>query len=116
VWARGGFTGNSYPPFATSSSGDIVAIVFGDPLASPPVAGRNNKILWVVRGGSTTDMAVTAHLEGSDLTATMSIPAGPSIVDMPAAGCWRLDLDVKGRGLHDSISLRWVKPGSGAPS
>lgn len=107
VWARSGFTGNGYPPHATSRSGEVVAIVFGDPLSAPPSAGHNNKILWVARDGA-AEMAVTAHLEGTDRVVTKEIPVGPSIVDMPAAGCWRMDLRIGAR--HDQIALRWTKP------
>jgi hypothetical protein len=31
---------------------------------------------------------------------------GPSIVDMPAPGCWHLDLRIGER--HESIDLRWT--------
>ena len=34
---------------------------------------------------------------------------GPSIVDMPQAGCWHLDLSWGGR--TDSIDLEWVAGG-----
>lgn len=108
VWARSGFTGTVYPPHATSRSGDVVAIVWGQ-LAAPPAADHNNKILWVARGdGGSFEMTVTAHLEGTDRVVTQSIPVGPSIVDMPAAGCWRMDLQIGNR--HDEIALRWTKP------
>ena len=105
VWARAGFTGNGYPPFATSDSGDVVAIVFGNPLTASP-ATDHNKILWVVRGGATGEMTMTARLEGSSgRVVTRKVPAGPSTVDMPAAGCWHLDLQIGDR--HDSIDLYW---------
>jgi hypothetical protein len=108
VWARSGFTGNSYPPFATSSSGNLVAIVFGDPLSAPPATDHNNKILWVDRGGTPGDLDVTAQLEGTDRVLTRRIPIGPSIVDMPAAGCWVMDLTIG--NTHDQIALRWTRP------
>lgn len=107
VWAREGFTKNSYPPFATSSSGGVVAIVFGDPLSAPPATDHTNKILWVVQG-ATGDIMLTGRLEGSDRVVTRVIPAGPSIVDMPAVGCWHLDLRIGDR--QDSIRLRWNRP------
>ncbi len=112
VWARAGFTGDSYPPFATSSSGDVVALVFGDPLSAPPVAGRNNKILWVDRDGA-HEMAVTARVEGRNEVTRLRLDVGPSIVDLPAAGCWHLDLRIGDR--NDSIDLRWsdARAGSG---
>lgn len=108
VWARGGFSGNGYPPFARSRSGDVVAFVFGNPLSAPPAADHNNKILWVVRGGTGGDIAVTARLEGSRRTTMLHVPAGPSYVNMPAAGCWQLDLRIGNR--KDTINLRWTRP------
>jgi hypothetical protein len=107
-WARAGFTGQSYPPFVYSDSGDLVAIVFGDPLTAPPAADHNNKILWVTRGRASGDLVITGHLEGTDRTTTIDTGAspGPSIVDMPAAGCWQLNLRY---GEHtDSVNLRWA--------
>jgi hypothetical protein len=104
VWARGGFTGNSYPPFATSESGDLVALVFGDPLSAPPAPTHDNKILWVDRSGARA-MDVTARVEGSDEVTHLQIDIGPSIVDLPAPGCWHLDLRIGDR--HDSMDLRW---------
>lgn len=105
VWARAGFTMGGYPPFATSRSGDVVAIVFGDPLSAPPAADHTNKILWVVRDSATGEMMMTARLEGSDRVVSRRVPAGPSIVDMPAGGCWHLDLRIGDR--HHAINLRW---------
>jgi hypothetical protein len=108
VWARSGFTGDSYPPFATSASGNLVAIVFGDPLSAPPADDHNNKILWVQRNPNAYQMTVTAHLEGTDRLVHEQIPVGPSIVDMPGAGCWVMDLRIGDH--HDQIALRWAAP------
>lgn len=108
AWARSGFSGDDHPPFATSSSGDVVAIVFASPLSAPPQPGRNNKILWVHHHGQADGARVTARLEGTDKVTHLSLPYGPSIVDMPAAGCWHLEW---GSGAeHDSLNLRWSKP------
>lgn len=104
-WARGGFTGSSYPPYATSSSGDVVALIFGQPLTAPPSTDHNNKILWVVRDGATL-AGSKAQLEGTGKPTKLSFAAGPSIVNMPAAGCWHLELLVGNR--RDSINLRWA--------
>lgn len=110
-WASAGFTGTTYPPFAYSASRDMVAIVFGDPLTAPPAADHNNKILWVSRSGTGENLVITGHLEGTSRTVTIDTGAspGPSIVDMPASGCWQLDLRW---GEHsDSINLRWSPGG-----
>lgn len=108
VWARAGFSGGGYPPFARSRSGNVIALVFGNPLSAPPAADHNNKILWVVRGGSAGGIAVTARLEDSSRVTTLHVPAGPSVVNMPTAGCWQLELRIGSR--QDSIDLRWSHP------
>lgn len=109
VWARAGFSGNGYPPFAYSTGGHLVAIVFGDPLVAPPATSHNNKILWVTKQPSLNgNLVITGHLEGTDRSVTIDTGAapGPSIVDMPTAGCWQLDLSWGGN--TDSINLRWA--------
>lgn len=106
AWARGGFHGG-YVPFARSRSGDVVAFVFGK-LSAPPAADHHNKVLWVVHGRSAAEIDVTAHLVGSQRVTTLQVPAGPSFVNMPEAGCWRLDLRIGNR--RDTINLRWTTP------
>lgn len=85
----------------------MIAYVFADPLVAPPVPGRGNKILWVTKDASVPQFTITGQLEGSapTTTVTLVVPAGPSIVDMPAPGCWHLDL--KWGSTTDSINLRW---------
>jgi len=77
----------------------IVAILFGDPLSAPPALDRNNKILWVAkRIDGATDLRITAQrMDGSvalgqAVERTVAGGPGPSIVDLPVAGCWRLAL------------------------
>lgn len=116
-WARTGFS-SADPgiPFARSRDGGMLAIVFGDPLSSPPDPDRSNKILWVL--GPAAAAAPTpfgpetfwaeARLEGSDLRVRRDIGTapGPSIVDLPAAGCWHLELHYG--SYSDEISLRYT--------
>lgn len=106
TWARGGFHGG-YVPFARSRSGNVVAFVFGT-LSAPPAADHSNKVLWVVRGESAAKIDITAHQEDSGRVTTLQVPAGPSYVNMPAPGCWQLDLRIGDR--HDTIELRWTRP------
>ena len=50
-WAREGFTQpDPVEPHVVGRAGEIVAILFGDPLSSPPSADHNNKILWGGQG------------------------------------------------------------------
>jgi hypothetical protein len=124
IWARAGFSGDgSGVPWTLSAGGTVAAIVFGNPLNAPPSEDHNNKILWVVNGdvpvvvpstgsagGGSQNLIIKGHLEGTDVTTTIDTGAapGPSIVDMPAAGCWHLDLSWGGRS--DSIDLKWSTP------
>ncbi len=111
-WARSGFTGTYYPPHVMGSHGHIVAILFGYPLYSPPPAGKNNKILWVERVPDFT--AVNLEIEAQLVGAVEPIHhqvldgPGPSIVDLPRAGCWQLTLRW---GSHtDSLVLSYLTP------
>lgn len=107
AWATAGFTGNSYPPYAQSRSGAVIAFIFGN-LFAPPDSVRHNKILWVERDHADQTIMITATLAGSQQVVTRQVPAGPSYVNMPTAGCWHLDLRIGTR--HDSMDLVWTHP------
>jgi hypothetical protein len=100
VWARAGFS----PPdqraiYVQGARGDIVGVLFGWPLTSPPPRGRQNKILWVARVSDGAEpLRITARLENSGLAVTRQVEggAGPSTIDLPAAGCWRFELTWSG--------------------
>ena len=96
-WARDGFTPPDAPmPQVLGARGDIIAILWApkNPLWAPPLSNRNNKILWVSRVTAKTGapMQIIATLAGSQRTATVALPTGPgpSIVNMPAPGCWTM--------------------------
>jgi hypothetical protein len=96
-WARTGFSGDgSGNPHVFGKSGDILAVIFGAPLKAPPATDHNNKILWVSRPPATEagDLKISAKLDGTGETAERTVTGGPgpSIVDLPKAGCWRLTL------------------------
>src|SRR2546429_5000640 len=98
AWARGGFS-ESKPrmPLVLGRSGKIAALVFGYPLLSPPSAKRSNKILWVARKPRQpyTDLRISAQrmaetgYVGKPVARVVKGGPGPSIVDLPAPGCWR---------------------------
>ena len=95
-WANVGFDPPTQPmPYVLGDRGDIVAILWSDhdPLSAPPRADRNNKILWVSRTFG-APLQIQAKLTGSGQTATRSVAGGPgpSIIDLPAPGCWSFDL------------------------
>ncbi|WP_431878337.1 hypothetical protein [Micromonospora marina] len=118
-WADAGFTGDTRIRHVFGTGGDIVAILFAYPLKHARGDGTNNKILWVSRpepGRSEparrTPLVITATLAGTGTTVVREVEGGPgpSIVDLPAAGCWRLRLDWSGR--TDTMDLVY-RPASG---
>jgi len=94
-WARSGFSEpEPTMPYVLGDGGHIAAILFG-PLTSPPEPGRNNKILWVAREpASPGPLLITARRSPDDPPVVREVPGGPgpSGVDLPAPGCWTLDL------------------------
>lgn len=114
---RGGFSGSKpRVPYAVGSKGAIGAVIFGWPLKSPPQQGRNNKILWVPRHYSKTVAALWIRLQlmngnqaiGAPVRRIISTGPGPSIVDVPSAGCWRLTFNWSGR--RDTMDLDYTSP------
>jgi hypothetical protein len=111
VWARGGFSEPKPKlPHVVGRSKRIVAIIFGYPLVSPPSPRRANKILWVARApAQPSDLRISARLmrgtHASRLVVERRVRGGPgpSIVNLPAAGCWRLTLRWSGRS--DTLDL-----------
>ena len=113
-WARAGFSDpEPVAPLVRSRSGNVVAILFGRQLWSPPRKDVNNKVLWVwrqpIEGGS-GPVTMTAQLMGTDrvVTSGLPLPAGPSIVDLPLPGCWRITLHASGG--TDTIDLDYARP------
>ena len=99
-------------PHVLGARGDIIAILWANknPLQAPPLLNRNNKILWVSRltTGTMAPMRVHATLAGTDrsVSLTISDAPGPSIVNMPAPGCWTMD--VTWAGHSDVVRLRYA--------
>jgi hypothetical protein len=116
-WARGGFSDpRPVMPFVTSASGNVVGILFGDPLSSPPRPDIANKVLWVWHDlpADTTTLHASARLNGTGPVVTTGLPSplGPSYVDLPAPGCWRLSLTWAGGS--DTIDLQALTPADAA--
>jgi hypothetical protein len=99
-------------PQVMGEAGTIVAILWvrHDALRSPPLQDGNNKILWVSRIPFTRPdpLVITATLAGSTRPVTVSVPGGPgpSIIDLPAPGCWTLHLSWSGH--TDELKLHYV--------
>lgn len=113
VWMRAGFqTKSPRIPHVVGRSGQIGGVLFGWPLMSPPAAARDNKILWVSRRPSSR-AALWIRMQRMEGTASVGAPVrkiisggpGPSIVDVPSPGCWRLTLTWSGR--RDTLDLRY---------
>lgn len=114
VWARAGFTeARPRMRYELGASGRIAAIPFG-PLNSPPAPGRNNKILWVSRVPPASPGAALRILaqrmtgtrrDGAAVTRVVPGGPGPSIINLPSPGCWRLTLRWAGR--TDQLDLQY---------
>lgn len=111
-WADAGFSGDARVPHVFGAKGDIVAVLFAHPLRQHRKDGSNNKILWVAQASTTSPdptapatLVITATLDGTDTTVTREVAGGPgpSIIDVPQAGCWRLDL--RWSGHTDTMDL-----------
>jgi hypothetical protein len=116
TWARTGFSDpRPRMPYVVGRGGKIAGILFGNPLRAPaPSTGRANKILWVARipPRSQSDLRISAQRMigsgsvGAPVGRRVSSGPGPSIIDVPAPGCWRLTLRWSGR--IDTLDLQYV--------
>ncbi|MFG2054352.1 hypothetical protein ACGFI9_09985 [Micromonospora sp. NPDC048930] len=115
-WADAGFSGDARIPHVFGAKGEIVAVLFAHPLTHNRTDGANNKILWVPRPATASPdptapatLVITATLDGTDTRATREVTGGPgpSIIDLPQAGCWHLVLSWSGR--TDTMDLRYAE-------
>jgi hypothetical protein len=117
AWARAGFHPPSMAmPYVLGSRGDIVAVLWArqDPLVTPTPPDRNNKILWVSKVPVTlgSPLEITARqmvggtAVGSVQRRTVAGGPGPSLIDMPAAGCWQFTL--RWSGHVDTVDLPYA--------
>jgi hypothetical protein len=118
TWARTGFS-DPRPklPHVLGRSGKIAALIFGYPLRWPPGKDRANKILWVSRRAVKPLSDLRIHAQrmegrrhvGRPVTRVVVGGPGPSGIDLPAPGCWRLTLRWSGR--IDHLDLRYARRG-----
>ncbi|MER7893277.1 hypothetical protein ABTX15_25985 [Micromonospora sp. NPDC094482] len=115
-WADRGFSGDARVAHVLGAKGEIVAVLFGNPLRVDRTDGSNNKILWVSRPAtaspdptSSPDLSITATLDGTDTRVSREVRGGPgpSITDLPQAGCWHLELRWSGR--TDTMDLVYAE-------
>lgn len=123
VWAQGGWTNPAgqpwWVPWAFGTQHTTVAYLFATQLVagpSPRVNGTNNKVLWEAKdlpsGGGVT---VVGHPLGQSQP-VVTIAGGPSITDVPTAGCWTFVLSWGANGQHSSTINLEVLPAGTLPS
>lgn len=115
VWARAGFgPPTQRVPHVLGTSGSITAILFAYPLLSPPPHDHNNKILWVSRVATkpSSDLLIAAQRMngtrrvGSPVGRRVPGGPGPSLINLPSPGCWRLTL--RWSGHVDRLDLQYA--------
>jgi hypothetical protein len=116
VWARGGFSEpKPRMPYVLGRAGRIAAILWAVPLRAPPPKDHNNKILWVSHASPSPGSALRISAQrlvgsvpaGSPVSRSVMGGPGPSIINLPASGCWRLSLRWSGR--VDTLDLRYAR-------
>jgi hypothetical protein len=111
-WARTGFSDPTPSiPYVLGDRGDIVAILFAQPLYAPPASdGRQNKVLWASPYADGSPLRITASLGDGSSTVSREVAGGPgpSTIDLPRPGCWHLTLEWAGR--TDTLDLAYVAP------
>jgi hypothetical protein len=115
-WSQSGWTvpkGAPWPVrWTLASSGDAVAFMFAGELVagpSPRSDGSNNKILWVLRDPAPF---VVEGRPAGESKPVVTVPGGPSIVDVPTPGCWTFEL-IRSDSVHQgTISLNVLPHGS----
>jgi hypothetical protein len=114
VWARTGFSERRPRlPHTVARGGSIAALFFADPLRSPPSRRVANKILWVARHtpSRSADLRISAQRMrgirrvGHHVIRVVRGGPGPSYVNLPAKGCWRLTLSWSRR--RDVVDLQY---------
>jgi hypothetical protein len=117
-WARTGFSSpRPRLPHVLGRSGEIAALIFGYPLHAPPLDDRGNKVLWVSRRAvkRLSDLRIRAQRMhgrqrvGRPVVRVVVGGPGPSGINLPSAGCWRLTLTWSGR--TDHLDLEYRRPG-----
>jgi hypothetical protein len=101
--------------WVADDASSIAGFLFADPLRAGHPENPANKILWVVNGPRDgSPLEIELHPVSASLPKVMaSFPANsspgeiyPSIVEVPAPGCWRATLRWNGRTAQ--LDLRFV--------
>jgi len=123
VWAQGGWSvakGTPWPvPWAFGTQGDTVAYLFATQLVagvSPRVDGSQNKVLWQAKDYPSGGAVVVEGRPFGQSQPVLTIPGGPSITDVPTAGCLTFRLSWSYNGQHSSTINFEVLPAGTLPS
>jgi hypothetical protein len=123
AWAQEGWShakGTPWPvPWAFGTQGDALAYLFATQLVageSPRIDGSQNKVLWEAKDSpSGANVLVEGHPLGQS-GPVVTIAGGPSITDVPTAGCWTFQLSWSANGPHRStINLEVLPNGTQPP-
>jgi hypothetical protein len=94
--------------------GHIAALLWAYPLLAPPPTTHNNKILWVSAVSTSgapliisAQRMIGSNPIGYPTRRTVAGGPGPSIINLPVAGCWRLELRWSGRS--DTMDLEYLR-------
>jgi hypothetical protein len=117
-WAQAGFSDpESRANYELGRESSIAAILFKYPLLTPPSTSARNKILWVSHvpaDGSPllieAQRMIGNRQIGAPVRRQVDGGPGPSIVNLPVAGCWRLSL--RWSGHRDSLDVTYVTNGA----
>jgi hypothetical protein len=117
AWAQGGWShakGTPWPvPWAFGTQGNTVAYLFATQLVagnSPRADGSNNKVLWESKDNPSGGGVVVEGRPLGQSQPVVTIAGGPSIVDVPTAGCWTFRLSWSANGQHTSTINLEVLP------
>ncbi|MGC1212933.1 MAG: hypothetical protein WA890_16900 [Micromonospora sp.] len=110
TWARGGFKNDgSGTPHVLSERGDLIAVLFEYPPVSRSDPQEGTKILWKSRlpQEPMQPLRIEATLAGTTTPVVREVPQGPgpSYVQLPRPGCWRLVLSWSGH--QDRMTLQF---------
>lgn len=110
TWARDGFSNDgSGTPHVISERGDLIAVLFNYPPVSSKNPDEGTKILWKSRlpQEPMQPLRIEATLAGTTTTLIREVPGGPgpSRVQLPTPGCWRLLLSWSGH--QDRMTLQF---------
>jgi hypothetical protein len=113
-----GLEGNAWAPVSPASAGMVAYFFYAPPNLVSASPSTRTKVLWIFHGPAQSGaLTIDAHPLGT-ATPTVHIDVGgvlapggnyPSGIDLPAPGCWRLELTIG--SAHATMDLQ-VAPAS----